>query len=491
MSSQTAILLLEMSVFLLVCFYLGYLGWKRSTSLAGFFVADRKIGSIVSFLTYSATLFSTFTLVGMPGFFYTHGIGSWAFIAFADVFMAVMIYVFGRRFWLLGRKFNFVTPTEFLCYRYDSTAVMALGVLISFVFLLPYVATQLVGIGKIVEGATGGELSYLPVMLLFTITVLVYTGMGGMRAVAWNDAVQGVLLFVMSFGIAFLFLFAHWDGPEAMFREVARAKPALLSVPGPHDYFTYPTMISYFFLIVAIPITQPQMSCRFFIPRSLRSMRFMMMATPVYAFLILIPALILGLGASVVFPNLSSGDLVLSQVLSTHTSAGIGGLVICGVVAAAMSTVSGQLLVLGSLAAKDLYLNLRPPRFRSERGEVWVGRVAVLLAALVALLASVRPPALIVELSIQSFAGTMQLLPVFVGGLYWRKANKTGALASMMMGIGVFCLANWGLDKNLLLGFHPGVWGVVAGSVGFIAGSLLTQTSVEERQRAEIVAATT
>ena len=491
MSQKTWILLLELGVFLVFFFWLGYSGWKRSRGVAGFFIADRKIGPVVSFLTYSATLFSAFTLVGMPGFFYTHGIGSWAFIGFADIFMAVTIFVFGRKFWLLGWKFNFVTPTEFLKYRYNSAAVMALGVLISLVFLLPFVATQLVGIGKIVESATGGELSYLPVAFFFMAIVLAYTGLGGMRAVAWNDAVQGVLLFVMSYVIAFIFLYANWSGPAAMFQAVAQTKPDLLSVPGPREYFTYSTMISYFFLIIAIPITQPQMSCRFFIPRSFSSLRFMMMATPVYAFLILIPALILGLGAAVVFPGLASGDLVLGQVLNTHTSAAVGGLVICGVVAAAMSTVSSLLLVLGSLAAKDLYANMAWGGAKSEATQVWVGRGAGVLVALLAFLASIRPPPLIVELSIDTFGGMLQLLPVFIGGLYWKKATRTGALASMIVGITVFSLTNWGVDRHLLGGIHPGALGLVAGSASFVAGSLLWGASREEQKRAEAIMAVT
>ena len=489
MSRTTSILLLELGVFLAVCFYLGYLGWKRSRDLAGYFVANRQVGPVVSFLTYSATLFSAFTLVGMPGFFYTHGIGSWAFIAFADAFMAVLIYFLGRRFWLLGRRFNFVTPTELLRYRYDSTAVMVLGVLISTVFLLPYVATQIVGIGKIVESTTGGEISYFAVTLGFFLTVLFYTAFGGMRAVAWTDAFQGVLLFVMSFAIAIIFLYANWSGPQAMFQAVAQSKPALLSVPGPKGYFTYPVMISYFFLIISIPITQPQMTVRFFIPRSLDSMRFMMMSTPLYAFLILIPALILGLGAAVVFPGLASGDLVLGQVLTTHTSALVGGLVVCGVVAAAMSTVSGQLLVLGALAAKDLYLNTRREKPRSEMAQVWVGRIAVLLATLAAFLLSINPPALIVERSIDSFAGTMQLVPAFIGGIFWKRATKTGALASMVVGTAVFCCTNWGMDRQLLQGIHPGICGLVFGTVSFFAGSFAKGISAEEKERAEAVVA--
>ncbi len=85
----------------------------------------------------------------------------------------------------------------------------------------------------------------------------------------------------------------------------------------------------------------------------------------------------------------------------------------------------------------------------------------------------------------------MQLLPVFVGGFYWRKASKTRALASLIVGIAMFCVTNWGVDRNLLWDIHPGVWGVVAGSASFVAGSLLAGTSVEEQKRAEEVMAVT
>lgn len=277
-----------------------------------------------------------------------------------------------------------------------------------------------------------------------------------------------------------------------MFRAVEQTKPELLSIPGLQSYFTYPIMISYFFMIICIPITQPQMSTRFFIPRSLQSMRFMMMAPPIYAFRLLIPAMILALGAAGIFPSLVSGDMVLGQVFSTHTGACFGGLVICGVVAAAMSTVSGLLLVLGSLVAKDLCLNLRRDWQPSATGRVWVGRMAVLLASAIAILLSIRPPQLNVEFSIASFAGTMQLAPAFIGGLYWRRATRFGALGSMVVGTVIFSITNRVLDPQLRAGLHPGFLGLLAGSATLVIGSLMTTvTPVEEQKRAEAMVAIT
>lgn len=102
-----------------------------------------------------------------------------------------------------------------------------------------------------------------------------------------------------------------------------------------------------------------------------------------------------------------------------------------------------------------------------------------------------RPPQLIVNLSIDSFADTMQLAPAFVGGLFWKRANRTGALASMLVGIAVFCITNWVLDESLRGGFHPGLLGLGAGSLVLVLGSLLGTTPTEEQKRAEAIVAVT
>lgn len=482
MTERHLILLVELALYLGATFYLGYRGWKaQGTGLTEFFVAGRGIGGIIGFLTWSATLFSAFTLVGLPGFFYTHGIGSWVFIAFADTYMGVMFYLIGRRLWRLSRQFDFITPTELLGYRFASPGLSILAVTVSTLFLLPYIAIQMIGVGRLLEGATGGGIPYLWGSFLLLLVVLIYSEMGGMRAVAWTDALQGILFFLLFYVVVAFFVGREWGGIGPMFRQVAEAKPALLSAPGPTGYFTYGTLVSLFLFIIGMPLTQPQLAVRYFIPRSERSLRIMTVASSTFATLIVIPALLIGLGGAVTFPNLRSGDLLLSEVLTRYVPPLLAGLVICAVIAAAMSTVDSQILVLGSLFAKDIYSNLSL-RERTEGEKMRAARIAICACMAAAFLLSIRPVPLLVQLAILSFAGTFQLAPAYLAALFWPRATRAGAVASIPVGIAVLLLGQWVLPQAWL-GLHPGVWGFLLGLLTLIGVSLLTRPTPEEAER--------
>ena len=468
--SPTAIILLELLAYLLAVLYLGYRGWKaQGPGLAEFFVAGRTLGPVVGFLTWSATLFSAFTLVGLPGFFYTHGIGSWPFIAFADTFMGVLFYLIGRRLWRLSRERNLVTPVELLAVHYQSPALGLLAVAVSVLFLLPYLAIQMIGVGRLLEGATAGAVPYFAgTVLLLAVTVL-YSELGGMRAVAWTDALQGSLFFLVFYLTAALFVAREWGSVGALFQAVAERQPALLSIPGPRGYFTHATLISLFILIVGMPLTQPQLAIRFFVARSEGTLRRMTLASATFATLIVIPALLLGLGGAALFPGLASGDLILSTIVSRTLAPPLAGLVVCAVVAAAMSTVDSQVLVLGSLLAKDGYAPLAGER--DEARLLRVARVAMAACMLGAFLIALRPVPLIIQLSLLSFAGTLQLAPAYLGALFWPWATREGAIGSVLVGVAVLALGQWVLPAAWLLGLHPGVWGLAAGLLALGLGS--------------------
>lgn len=469
--SGTAIILVELLAYLAIVLYLGYRGWRaQGPGLAEFFVAGRTLGPMVGFLTWSATLFSAFTLVGLPGFFYIHGIGSWPFIAFADTFMGVLFYLIGRRLWRLSRERNLVTPVELLTVHYRSRALGLLAVAVSVLFLLPYLAIQMIGVGRLLQGATGGAVPYLGGMVLLLAVTVLYAELGGMRAVAWTDALQGSLFFLVFYVIAALFVAREWGSVGALFAAVAEQEPALLSIPGPRGYFTHATLVSLFVLIVAMPLTQPQLAVRFFVARSEATLRRMTVATATFATLVVLPALLVGLGGAVLFPGLASGDLVLPAVLTRTVAPPLAGLVVCAVVASAMSTVDSQVLVLGSLLAKDAYAPLKGEQ--DERRLLRVARLTMLACMVAAFLIALRPVPLIIQLSLLSFAGTLQLAPAYLGALFWPWATRGGAIASVLAGVATLGLGQWILPAAWLLGFHPGVWGLVAGLLALAVGSL-------------------
>jgi len=449
-----------LGAYLLLCLVLAIYGWSKSKGgMEDFFLCSRQVGGFIAFMTFSATLFSSFMLVGMPGFFYTHGIGAWAFVIFADVLMAILVYFVGTKLWEIAKKKKIVTPTEFIKKTYKSSAAMVIALVISFVFLLPYISTQIIGLGIILGGVVNIPPFYLSLIIVGII--FLYSELGGMRSVSWTDALQGTILVVISLILMFGII-SHFGGINSFFSQVAQVDSQLLDVPGPKGLFTYPMLFSFFLMIVLMPVTQPQLTMIFLIPKSKKVLRTMMIALPIFALLAIIPTLFVGFGAKLLDANLASGDLALNTVLGIFPEI-IVALAIVGVIAASMSTADSQVLALSSLVAQDLF---------PKKSRMMIARVAIFVIIMLALALSVNPPQLIVTLSVLSFAGTLQLAPTMLGALFWKKGTADGAIASMLLGTLTLVLYQWFADP--LWGFHAGFWGLVVATVVYVVVSKVT-----------------
>jgi len=451
------LILLFLAIYLVFCLGLAYIGYrKRKNTLEDFYLSRRSTGGFIAFMTFSATLFSSFTLVGMPGFFYTHGIGAWAFIIFADLLMAVVVYYVGTRLWEASRKWKLVTPTEYMARRYNKTAGV-IALIISFVFLLPYISTQIIGMGIILGSIA--NLTPFAVSGILVIIIFLYSEMGGMRSISWTDALQGGILIIISL-ILMCGIISHFGGVAEIFSQTEQIDSELMDTPGPAGLFTFPMLFSFFLMIVLMPVTQPQLSSRFFIPKSKKVLRSMLIAIPIFALLAIIPTMFVGFGAKILNPSLASGDLALSTILDLFPEA-IAALAIIGVIAASMSTADSQVLALSSLVTRDLY---------TGKKKMQIARISILVIAVLAWIISFKPPQLIITLSILSFAGTLQIAPAMIGGLFWKKGTAAAAICSMLSGVVVLILYQWFFSSPL--GFHASFWGLVTGTIIYIVLSL-------------------
>ena len=144
------------AIYTALSLYVAYLSRSgKETTMSGYFLGNRKMNGFVSALSYSATTYSAFMMVGLSGLTYRGGVGALGFemIYFAGV---TLVAFFGPRFWLVGKKFGYVTPSEMLGDRYDNKMVAVVISIASCVFLIPYSAVQLAGVGYLVEGMTDG-----------------------------------------------------------------------------------------------------------------------------------------------------------------------------------------------------------------------------------------------------------------------------------------------------------------------------------------------
>ena len=444
---------------------------KTGKGVEEFYIAGRKIGGFVSALTYSATTYSTFMLVGLIGFTWAGGVGALGFELTYLMGTALLLVIFAPRFLLAGRRWGHVTPTELLSHRYENRAVGIIATLLCLTFLVPYVSVQATGSAYLLSTLTDGGISYQTGLLIIVAFIAVLAWWGGMRGVAWSDAAQALVMLVTSTALLFFLVHLLLGGWGAFFTSLETEYPALLTTPGPNAYFNFPKFLGLTLPWFFFALTNPQVSQRLFIPESLRSARTMIWGFLIFGFIITVNSTLLGLMAHVLYPALAEPDMVMPTLLAEKTPAIAALLVTLGILAAAVTTANSIILTLGSMVARDVYKAVG--RTATERREMQVGRSIILVMAAALIVFSWRPFGLIVELSVLSSAGLLALVPSLIGAFFWRKATATGALASMITGGLVTAALYFG--HLYPLGQWPGIWGFICTSVTFIVVSQVTR----------------
>lgn len=457
------------------------IAWVARQQVGGgmseYFLAGRRMGGVVAALTYSATTFSAFMMIGLAGLTYRGGVGALGFELIYLSGLSLVVF-FGPRFWRVGHAFDYVTPAEMLGDRYGSRALAVLIAFASCIFLIPYSAVQLMGIGYLLEGLTGGDVPFMAGVMIATVVAVIWAYLAGMRSVAWTDSLQAVVMMISASAVVFLVV-RSLGGISAFAATLERDHGPWLAVPGP-GYFDLSTFIGLSLPWFFFSISNPQVSQRLFVPRSLRSMRVMVLGFLIFGFIYTLLSIIWGYSALALFPDLENPDLATPTLLSSGiVPALLAILVMVGITAAAISTVDSILLTLSSMVSRDLYGHV--VRSGTERQQLLAGRLVVPLIALLALLFARLRLDLIAVLSVASSAGLLVMVPAIVGAFFWRRSSAAGAIWSVATGsLVVLALQFSGWHPY---GQWPGVWGLVAATASFLAISRLTRPAEEGARR--------
>lgn len=309
-------------------------------------LANSNVGFILGALTFSATLFSTFTLMGMPDFFRQHGVGAWIFLGVTDTAMAFVVLWFGINLRKRLTKTSFTNVSNLLSDSYNSPIAKYVYWFGIFAFLTPYVAIQIRGVASFLNHAVPYNIQLWGWALAILIAILIYSYIGGIKAIILSDAMQGILLLFVTFFICIVCL-NHLGGIKNTFDTIQASNPDLLSIPGPKGVLTFQFLLTSFIAIVIMPVTQPQLFTRIVIMKDTRNMKRMALALGVFAFLIIFPTIFIGAYGAIKYPELTPPEFWL-QVLVTDQHEIIGALAIIGLLAAAMSTADSQLFALES-----------------------------------------------------------------------------------------------------------------------------------------------
>ncbi|HEY9577578.1 MAG TPA: sodium/panthothenate symporter, partial [Pseudobacillus sp.] len=183
-------------VFLVLIFFVGIYASKHVQSSSSFvqeyFLGSRELGGFILAMTMAATYGSASSFLSGPGAAYNYGL-SWVLLAMSQVATGYFVLmILGKKFAVMARKYQAVTLVDFLFARYKNQLVVILAALSIIIFLFSAMVAQWIGGARLVESLTG--LSYTTALIIFASSVLIYVVIGGFRAVAITDMVQGLIM---------------------------------------------------------------------------------------------------------------------------------------------------------------------------------------------------------------------------------------------------------------------------------------------------------
>jgi len=409
-------------------------------SPSDYFLAGRSLGSFILIGTMAATNFSAFTVFGASGAGYRDGLAFYPIMAFGTGFMALTFWLVGRRVWRLGRKWDLVTPAQLVGRVYGHRGLSGLFALVMVVFTVPYLALQPLAGGQVLAklfgmppGAGAG---------VITGVIVLYTLRGGLKAVAWTDVMQGLLMLALMAAALVMVAGAQGGWLEA-FSRVGAQSPELMSRPGPRGVYTPEVWFSFLALWFFCDPMFPQLFQRFYSARSQRALARTALVYPLICTVFFALPIAIGVLGRLSFPDLTGkeADGILPLLMTQHAGEFMGALVLAAGLAALMSTMDSQLLTLSSIFTHDLYPLVAG---RAPQGPA-VGRVFVVVLAGAGLLVALAADTTILKLGLTAFTGLAALFPTVLGGLYLEQPRPAAAMASILAGEAVVVAYHLGL----------------------------------------------
>jgi SSS family solute:Na+ symporter len=463
-------------IYTIVMFAIGFWGFRKSRpSMEDFFLGGRTLGLFVVLCTVWSTLFSAYSYIGLPGAYYRTGISFFG-IAGNILLNSLCMYLLGSRMWALGKKHGFINMTDLFAERYGSNLVCVIAMIISIASLLPYIGLQVKGAGLTLQGVTHNVISFNTGLLYITIVVLFYVIMGGFRSVVWTDVVQSIIMLIGMLGAMFIIADKVGGGLGGVIQKAAAINPKLVSFPGPAGIWT-PSMVLTTAMVVGLGgFAWPQISQRMYATKSLKTIKMLAFIFPLAALFVNLPPIFIGLAGKVQYPDLKNADLVFPMMLNDLVPPVFGIIIVLAILAAIMSTVSGQVLSLTSIIVRDLYVRFFDPESATQTKITTLSRFVLLVVVAGALAFVFWGPSTLVGLLIDASGPIMlQVLIVLIGALYWRRATKEGAIWSMILSEAFLVLLWTKAIKMPISGIHNGVWAMILGVILFIVISLATK----------------
>ena len=399
-----------------------------------YYLADRKVSGIVLAITLMSTYGSASTFLGGPGVAYKLGYG-WVLLAVIQVVTGYFVLlVLAKKFKNAAQKINAITISDYLRNRYNSKLVAFISTLAMIVFLIAAMSAQWVGGAKLLAAFMGIE--YKTGIVIISVIIIFCVVFGGLKNILITDMIQGLIM-IFSTIILLFAVINYGGGIDQITANLVNINEKILTPFGANGSLT-PSYVSSFWVLVGVGVIGiPQIAINSMLYKNKRSLKQSIIVGSIVIFIVMFGVHLIGVMARGVFPDIKDYDSVIPIITLKVLPWYLAALVLAAPMAAIITTVNAQFLLISSALVKDLLFNSKvvKEKITGKKIPIFVYGVNILVILLIMLL-SMRPPSLIVNVNLFAFGGleVTFLWPILLG-LYWKKAEKYGALSSIVVGL--------------------------------------------------------
>ena len=276
------------------------------------------------------------------------------------------------------------------------------------------------------------------------LIMLTYSEIGGLKAIIFSDAIQGVLLLAVIWIIGWVCL-DHFGGIGPMFEKVGTVKEELLSTPGPQGLLTPQFLLASLIAILMIPVTQPQFTTRIVVMKSMNTMKLMAVSLGAFAILVILPTVFIGMYGADLYGELDRDEFFANAFLKDQHEA-VAALAIIGLIAAGLSTTNAMIFAMGS--------ELRGLLTGAEKVIMKRTKIGIFVFSTIAFIFSIIVFDQLVLLARVSFAGTGIMGPMILLGILSDRKISPVMIYLSLGGLAIFLLSLGGIIPSMYFGYR-------------------------------------
>ena len=468
----------------------GIVQMRKTKTTEDYFLGGRGLSGWVAAFSAQASDMSGWLLMGLPGSIYIGGTGR-VWIAIGLFTGTVLNWVFIakplRRYTIVAG--NAMTLPEFFSNRFHDKRkiLMTVSSIVITIFFLVYTASALASGGKLFNRVFG--LEYHTAMVIGAVVILAYTFMGGFLAVCNTDFIQGALMFVGLLTVPILAYMAVGGDVGAALTSAGVTDPDYLNIMYAEGQ-PYPLNAILSDLAWGLGYCgMPHILVRFMAIKSEREIRKSTAIATIWVAISLGAACVIGIIGRGLIPGLEDAENVFIEMIQRVFADNgvmifVGGIFLCGILAAIMSTADSQLLVCASAVSKDIYKGILK-KDAPDKKVLWVSRLTVLGVAIIAVMIAWNPNSSIMNLVSDAWAGLGAAFgPLVVLSLFWKRTTLSGAIAGILTGGAFVVLWDYipfgGQTLYAMTGLYSLLLGFFLGLVVIVVVSLLSKAPSKE-----------